>query len=114
MCAVTPRTKREFERQDKDEEEEADEIPEEKAGEREIKYLTLKKKPIPNKNKKKAQEEEEQKITFHEGEPPGYHRVLPSRLPACHASHSPGEIPMLPPPQCNVVTHTHPPYRAGI
>lgn len=71
---ITPRTKREFERQDKDEEEEADEIPEEKAGEREIKYLTLKKKPIPNKNKKKAQEEEEQKITFHEGEPPGYHR----------------------------------------
>lgn len=59
---------------DRDEEDEQDELPEEKAGEREIKYLTLKKKPIP-KNKKREEEEEEQKITFHDGEPPAYHRV---------------------------------------
>jgi hypothetical protein len=112
VCAVTPRTKREFERQDKDEEEEADEIPEEKAGEREIKYLTLKKKPIPNKNKKKAQEEEEQKITFHEGEPPGYHRVPLPPLPSCIAC-----LPRIPPTRLNsnVSPHTHHlPYRAGI
>lgn len=72
LRAVTPRTKKDFERPDRDEED-GDELPEDKAGEREIKYLSIKKKPILT--GENGDEEEEQKITFHEGEPPAYHRV---------------------------------------